>query len=93
MKKTGIYLITWAMIHVSCSMFQATAQHGEQKYYPESDPLVLEKLEQWQDMKFGLLMHWGAYSQWGIVESWSICSEDVGWTKRKSDNYTEYKKE
>jgi alpha-L-fucosidase len=86
MRKIFVYLF-------ACSMFQATAQHGEQKYYPESDPLVLEKLEQWQDMKFGLLMHWGAYSQWGIVESWSICSEDVGWTKRKSDNYTEYKKE
>jgi alpha-L-fucosidase len=38
-------------------------------------------------------MHWGAYSQWGIVESWSICAEDVGWCRRKSDNYTEYKKE
>jgi alpha-L-fucosidase len=72
---------------------QLTAQHGIQKYYPESDSLVLEKLEQWQDMKFGLLMHWGAYSQWGIVESWSICSEDEGWCRRKSDNYTEYKKE
>jgi alpha-L-fucosidase len=44
----------------------------DEKYVPETDPLVLEKLEQWQDMKFGLLMHWGPYSQWGIVESWSI---------------------
>ena len=78
-----------------CFLFFAfvSAQHGEQKYYPETDPLVLEKLEEWQDMKFGLLMHWGAYSQWGIVESWSICAEDEGWCRRKSDNYTEYKKE
>ncbi|HSG68347.1 MAG TPA: alpha-L-fucosidase [Bacteroidales bacterium] len=75
------------------SIFFLSAQHDEQNYYPETDPLVLEKLEQWQDMKFGLLMHWGAYSQWGIVESWSICAEDVGWCRRKSDNYTEYKKE
>jgi alpha-L-fucosidase len=70
-----------------------SAQHYVQKYYPVTDPLVKEKLEKWEDIKFGLLMHWGPYSQWGIVESWSICSEDVGWTKRKSDNYTEYKKE
>ncbi|MFC2097977.1 alpha-L-fucosidase, partial [Bacteroidota bacterium] len=69
------------------------AQHAEQKYVPETDPLVLENLEEWQDIKFGLLMHWGAYSQWGIVESWSICAEDEGWCRRKSDNYIEYKKE
>ena len=51
----------------------------EQKYYPDPDTLVQKKLEQWQDLKFGLLMHWGPYSQRGIVESWSICPEDVGW--------------
>lgn len=48
-------------------------------YVPETDPLVLRKLEQWQDWKFGFMMHWGPYSQWGVVESWSICSEDVDW--------------
>ena len=65
----------------------------EDRYVPETDPQVLQKLEHWQDVKFGLLMHWGAYSQWGIVESWSICSEDEPWCRRKIDNYTEYKKE
>jgi len=68
------------------------AQH-EQTYVPDTDPLVQQKLEQWQDLKFGLLMHWGPYSQWGIVESWSICAEDEGWCRRKNENYTEYKKE
>ena len=69
-------------------------QHREQKYFPDSDPLVREKIEQWQDLKFGLLMHWGAYSQWGIVESWSICAEDEGWCRRKGEpDYNEYKKE
>ena len=71
----------------------ASSQHHVDRYVPETDPLVLEKLEQWQDLKFGLLMHWGPYSQWGIVESWSICSEDEGWCRRKSDNYTGYKRE
>jgi len=74
--------------------FSLPAQHHDQTYIPETDPLVLEKLEQWQDLKFGLLMHWGAYSQWGIVESWSICAEDEGWCQRKnSDDYTQYKKD
>lgn len=63
------------------------------KYVPETDPLVLEKLEKWQDLKFGLLMHWGTYSQWGIVESWSICAEDEDWCRRSNPDYTEYKKE
>lgn len=46
-----------------------TLMAQEERYVPETDPLVLQKLEAWQDLKFGLLMHWGPYSQWGIVES------------------------
>jgi len=68
------------------------AQEHQQSYSPDASPLVNQKLEQWQDMKFGLLMHWGPYSQWGVVESWSICAEDENWCRRKTDNYTEYKK-
>ena len=70
------------------------AQHGEGRYVPDPDPEANKKLENWQDLKLGLLMHWGAYSQWGIVESWSICSEDEGWTQRKNSNdYNAYKKD
>jgi alpha-L-fucosidase len=61
----------------------------------ETDPLVLKKLEWFQDMKFGLLMHWGPYSQWGVVESWSLCPEDEGWCQRRgpyAKEYWEYKK-
>jgi alpha-L-fucosidase len=65
----------------------------DERYVPETDPLVLQKLEQWQDLKFGLLMHWGTYSQWGIVESWSICAEDEGWCRRSNPNYVEYKRD
>jgi len=75
----------------------AQAVYEEERYVPETDPVVLEKLGQWQDMKFGLLMHWGTYSQWGIVESWSICPEEYGWCTRTKgsnpDNYFEYVKE
>jgi len=64
-----------------------------QAYIPPADTLVQARLNQWQDNKFGLLMHWGTYSQWGIVESWSICPEDEGWTQRHgpySASYNEY---
>lgn len=70
------------------------AIYEDEKYIPETDSLVLEKLDQWQDLKFGLLMHWGAYSQWGIVESWSICPEEYGWCERTAgtnpNNYNMY---
>ena len=58
--------------------------------YP-SDPLVLEKLEEWRDLKFGLLMHWGLYAQLGIVESWALCSEDQPFQDRGGMPYTEFK--
>lgn len=73
------------------------SQEEDEKYVPETNPLVIKKLEQWQSLKFGLLMHWGSYSQWGIVESWSICPEEYGWCERKMgsnpDNYNLYLKE
>ncbi len=59
-------------------------------YMPPTDTLVRARLAQWQDNKFGLLMHWGTYSQWGIVESWSICPEDEGWTQRRGPHAASY---
>ena len=60
-------------------------------YQKPTDSLVLQKLEQWQDQKFGVIIHWGLYAVPGIVESWSICSED--WITRDSmSSYEDYKK-
>jgi alpha-L-fucosidase len=71
-------------------------QHQMSKsYQPPDDTLVQQKLAKWEDLKFGLFMHWGTYSQWGVVESWSICPEDEGWTQRRGPygaNYYDYKK-
>lgn len=86
MKLKVNFLLTGMLVLVMTVFSQEEAE----KYVPETDPLVLEKLEQWQDFKFGLLMHWGTYSQWGIVESWSICPEDYGWCERKRGNYQDY---
>jgi len=78
-------------------IFLRTASAQEKEYYPDPDPVIQQRLEEWKDLKFGLLMHWGTYSQWGIVESWSICPEDLGWATgaRKpgiADNYFDYVK-
>ena len=80
---------TKALLFLAVAAFLGIAQgadppvgnaHARSKgYVPPKDPAVQKKLEWWQDLKFGLMMHWGTYSQWGIVESWSICPEDEGW--------------
>lgn len=60
--------------------------------WPE-DPAVRQNLDQWQDLKFGVLFHYGLYSIPGILESWAITSEDSDWVKRYNDlPYDEYKK-
>jgi len=76
-----------------CVNITSLSAQEDERYVPETDPLVLKKLEEWQDLKFGLLMHWGTYSQWGIVESWSICAEDEPWCRRNNPNYVEYKRD
>lgn len=71
------------------------AQHNRPAYqYPKSAE-VLQTLEEWQDLKFGLFMHWGTYSQWGIVESWSLCPEDRNFTSVRPEgmSYFDYVKE
>lgn len=80
------------VIFLFCATVSSAQHHN---YVAPTDPAVREKIKQWQDLKFGLFMHWGTYSQWGIVESWSLCPEDEGWTVRRgpySNNYFEYKK-
>lgn len=54
----------------------------------ETDTLILNRLEKWQDLKFGFMAHWGIYAQWGIVESWSICNEP--WIDRGGVPYNRY---
>jgi alpha-L-fucosidase len=66
---------------------------GDYQYVPDPDPAVRQRIAEWQDLKFGLLMHWGPYSQWGIVESWTLCSEDEPWCSRPYDDYETYKRE
>jgi alpha-L-fucosidase len=73
---------------LSIMLFIPVKGFGQYQYPKE--PEVLENLREWQDMKFGLFMHWGAYSQWGIVESWSL-HPTVEWSNRPKDKtYCQY---
>lgn len=78
----------FAILMVLFSVGSAVAQSAEE---PETDPVILNRIDQWQDLKFGFMMHWGIYSQWGVVESWSICNEP--WIDRKGASYEQYKRD
>ena len=86
----------WLLVIAVVITFQANAQNTlhptSSEYEYPTDPKVVEKLEQWRDQKFGILIHWGIYAVPGIVESWSIVNED--WINRKdtTQSYEEYKK-
>jgi len=65
--------------------------HGQSAVYqwPE-DPAVRQKLDKWQDQKFGMIIHWGVYAVPGMIESWALCSED--WIDRDSSmTYPQFK--
>ncbi|WP_302287551.1 alpha-L-fucosidase [Bacteroides clarus] len=90
MKKRLLSLIAGASL--SFTLFAqgnfATKDHGfvhgvSKNYEWPTDPEVLKKLDQWQDLKFGIMFHWGVYSVPGISESWALCSEDKFTARRK----------
>src|SRR5579875_3550098 len=97
MIKTNVQKLPLLFFFLLSTFYVAQAQqhNTSSSYVWPTDTAVLQKLHQWQQYKFGLLMHWGTYSQWGVVESWSICPEDEGWCERRgpySSDYFTYKK-
>ncbi|WP_167443709.1 alpha-L-fucosidase [Chryseobacterium elymi] len=91
-QKTKAFFLSLFLISTA---FFSQAHNVSAGYHKPDDPLVVQNLEEWQDLKFGLFMHWGIYSQWGIVESWSLCPEDESWTRRNPEHgeiYNEYVK-
>lgn len=81
-----------------CFLLFGNGLLAQENVHPQStsyewptDSLVRRKLDQWQDLKFGMIIHWGLYAVPGIIESWSICSES--WIERDSTiAYDDYKK-
>jgi alpha-L-fucosidase len=59
----------------------------------DAEPWLERRLEQFRDLKFGFMMHWGIYSQWGCIESWPLVEMDTwarpdelrAWTERGKD--------
>lgn len=98
------YMVTYRNIFLSLGLLAASvvsAQDATDSYVHQqseatgyewpTDPAVLEKIDKWQDQKYGVIFHWGIYSVPGICESWPICDED--WIVRPENfTYEGYKK-
>ena len=77
---------------LACLPFITLISRAEQAQ-SESEPWLEERLEWFQDLKFGFMMHWAPYSQWGCIESWPLVEEDKwarpddlkAWTERGRD--------
>lgn len=79
----------FAMCLYCVAIAQGNIHEQSNEYQWPKDPQVIKKLKEWQDLKFGVLIHWGIYSVPGIVESWSICDEE--WITRDTTlSYQQY---
>ncbi|WP_316791720.1 alpha-L-fucosidase [Pedobacter frigoris] len=90
--KTRLLIFFSAIFLFIDSKAQDNGVHQQSTIYEwPTDPLVKQKLDKWQDQKFGMIIHWGLYAVPGIMESWNLCSED--WISRDSTiTYEDYKK-
>ena len=91
--KKAFLLTLCALLAVGSAFAQDRGDIQQQAdgYEWPTDPAVLQKLDNWQDLKFGVLMHWGIYCVKGLVESWELCNED--WIVRPEGSvYEDYKK-
>ena len=90
--KARFIILSLSCLLLAGNMF---AQNGDvyeksKEYEWPADKQVVQKLNHWQDLKFGVLFHWGLYAVPGIVESWAICNED--WiTRDTTQTYQQYK--
>lgn len=93
MRKSNVIFFFLLMFCSTAAKLLAQGNLHQQSttYEWPTDSAVKNKLEQWRNQKFGIIIHWGLYAVPGIIESWSLCSED--WITRDStSDYDTYKK-
>lgn len=52
----------------------------DHRTYPETE-MLKERLEWFQDLKLGVIFHYGLYAKAGIVESWQLSEKTFGQEK------------
>ena len=73
----GIYPNLKQLLFLLMTAFSVSVYADDiEEYQWPDDQQVVGKLRQWQDLKYGIILHWGVYSVPGMVESWQITSED-----------------
>jgi alpha-L-fucosidase len=88
--KQLIALLSFSILMIFSACSNKEVAESNEPYHWPSDPEVGAKLVEWQDWKFGVIIHWGPYSEWGIVESWSLCPEDEPWCERRGPYAADY---
>lgn len=85
------HFLIFVLLCLTPGIWSQTFVHNYSKEYQyPQEPLVRQKLEEWQDLKFGILIHFGLYSYLGVNESWPICS-DRHW-RDTTMSYTDFKR-
>ena len=88
-KKLFVAIASWLAMATTPAMAQGDVVGQADGYVWPKEKAVLDQLSQWQDLKFGVILHWGLYAVPGIVESWSICDEN--WITRDTTmTYQQY---
>jgi len=82
-----VVFLAWAHCGTPCTAAEPQAANNAE------EPWLHDRLQWFQDLKFGFMMHWAAYSQWGCIESLPLVEEDKwarpddlkAWTDRDKD--------
>ncbi len=87
MKRLFTIIVLFFIILTSFAQSKRIITKEEQQ--PETSSIIVNRINEWQDLKFGFFAHWGIYATEQLVESWSICNEE--WIDRKGAEYEPYK--
>jgi alpha-L-fucosidase len=67
--KTSLCLFLLVLLNRSAAKAQEQQIHPQSaKYEWPTDQAVKDKLDQWRDQKFGMIIHWGLYAVPGMIE-------------------------
>ena len=67
MKHKTVLTLIASIIVLTLHAQQGFTHQQSDGYVMPTDEKVLQQLDRWQDLKFGVLFHWGLYSLPGIV--------------------------
>ncbi len=59
--------------------------YSSEKDYVEPSSVIINKLEEFKDMKLGIMVHWGLYSQVGVLASWGLVDAEKSWSREQNE--------